>query len=277
MKHVEFPGGEKVPALGLGTWKMGVGDADEAAQLRALMVGIGKGMTLIDTAEMYGDGRSEQLVAKAIEGQRDRIFVVSKVLPGNASRKGTIKACENSLKNLNTTFIDLYLLHWRGTYPLAETFAGFEDLKAAGKIRHYGVSNFDVDDLDELAAEVPEAQCAANQVQYNLSDRGIEWDLYPRCQKDGVAMMAYCPLGQGRLINNAGLGAIAQKHGVTNAAIALAFTLRLPGMISIPKSSHEKRVLENAAAADLVLDAEDLAALDKLFPPPRKKRSLAMT
>ncbi|MCC7482784.1 MAG: aldo/keto reductase [Hyphomicrobiales bacterium] len=277
MKHVEFPGGEKVPALGLGTWKMGVGDADETAQLRALMVGIGKGMTLIDTAEMYGDGRSEQLVAKAIEGQRDRIFVVSKVLPGNASRKGTIKACENSLKNLNTTFIDLYLLHWRGTYPLAETFAGFEDLKAAGKIRHYGVSNFDVDDLDELAAEVPEAQCAANQVQYNLSDRGIEWDLYPRCQKDGVAMMAYCPLGQGRLINNAGLGAIAQKHGVTNAAIALAFTLRLPGMISIPKSSHEKRVLENAAAADIVLDAEDLAALDKLFPPPRKKRSLAMT
>jgi diketogulonate reductase-like aldo/keto reductase len=277
MKHVEFPGGEKVPALGLGTWKMGVGDADEAAQLRALMVGIGKGMTLIDTAEMYGDGRSEQLVAKAIEGQRDRIFVVSKVLPGNASRKGTIKACENSLKNLNTTFIDLYLLHWRGTYPLAETFAGFEDLKAAGKIRHYGVSNFDVDDLDELAAEVPEAQCAANQVQYNLSDRGIEWDLYPRCQKDGVAMMAYCPLGQGRLINNAGLGAIAQKHGVTNAAIALAFTLRLPGMISIPKSSHEKRVLENAAAADLILDAEDMAALDKLFPPPRKKRSLAMT
>jgi len=277
MKHVEFPGGEKVPALGLGTWKMGVGDADETAQLRALMVGIGKGMTLIDTAEMYGDGRSEQLVAKAIESQRDRIFVVSKVLPGNASRKGTIKACENSLKNLNTTFIDLYLLHWRGTYPLAETFAGFEDLKAAGKIRHYGVSNFDVDDLDELAAEVPEAQCAANQVQYNLSDRGIEWDLYPRCQKDGVAMMAYCPLGQGRLINNAGLGAIAQKHGVTNAAIALAFTLRLPGMISIPKSSHEKRVLENAAAADIVLDAEDLAALDKLFPPPRKKRSLAMT
>ncbi len=277
MKHVEFPGGEKVPALGLGTWKMGVGDADEAAQLRALMVGIGKGMTLIDTAEMYGDGRSEQLVAKAIEGQRDRIFVVSKVLPGNASRKGTIKACENSLKNLDTTFIDLYLLHWRGTYPLAETFAAFEDLKAAGKIRHYGVSNFDVDDLDELAAEVPEARCAANQVQYNLSDRGIEWDLYPRCQKDGVAMMAYCPLGQGRLISNAGLGAIAQKHGVTNAAIALAFTLRLPGMISIPKSSHEKRVLENAAAADLVLDAEDMAALDKLFPPPRKKRSLAMT
>jgi diketogulonate reductase-like aldo/keto reductase len=277
MKYVELPGGEKVPALGLGTWKMGVGDADEAAQLRALLVGIGKGMTLIDTAEMYGDGRSEQLVAKAIEGQRDRVFVVSKVLPGNASRKGTLKACENSLRNLKTEFIDLYLLHWRGTFPLAETFAAFEELKAAGKIRHYGVSNFDVDDLDELAEQVPDARCAANQVQYNLSDRGIEFDLYPRCQKDGVAVMAYCPLGQGRLISNPGLGAIAQKHGVTNAAIALAFTLRLPGMISIPKSSHEKRVLDNAAAADLILDDEDLAVLDKIFPPPRKKRSLAMS
>lgn len=277
MKYVEFPGGEKVPALGLGTWKMGVGDADEAAQLRALMVGIGQGMTLIDTAEMYGDGRSEQLVAKATEGQRDRVFVVSKVLPGNASRKGTLKACENSLKNLKTDFLDLYLLHWRGTYPLAETFAAFEELKAAGKIRHYGVSNFDVDDLDELAEEVPEARCAANQVQYNLSDRGIEFDLHPRCQKDGLAVMAYCPLGQGRLTGNPGLGAIARKHGVTNAAIALAFTLRLPGMISIPKSSHEKRVLENAAAADLVLDGEDLAALDKAFPPPRRKRPLAIT
>lgn len=277
MKYVEFPGGEKVPALGLGTWKMGVGDADEAAQLRALMVGIGQGMTLIDTAEMYGDGRSEQLVAKAIEGQRDRVFVVSKVLPGNASRKGTLKACENSLKNLKTDFLDLYLLHWRGTYPLAETFAAFEELKAAGKIRHYGVSNFDVDDLDELAEEVPEARCAANQVQYNLSDRGIEFDLHPRCRKDGLAVMAYCPLGQGRLAGNPGLGAIARKHGVTNAAIALAFTLRLPGMISIPKSSHEKRVLENAAAADLVLDGEDLAALDKAFPPPRRKRPLAIT
>jgi diketogulonate reductase-like aldo/keto reductase len=277
MKYVELPGGEKVPALGLGTWKMGVGDADEAAQLRALLVGIGKGMTLTDTAEMYGDGRSEQLVAKAIEGQRDRVFVVSKVLPGNASRKGTLKACENSLRNLKTEFIDLYLLHWRGTFPLAETFAAFEELKAAGKIRHYGVSNFDVDDLDELAEQAPDARCAANQVQYNLSDRGIEFDLYPRCQKDGVAVMAYCPLGQGRLISNPGLGAIAQKHGVTNAAIALAFTLRLPGMISIPKSSHEKRVLENAAAADLILDDEDLAALDKIFPPPRKKHSLAMS
>ena len=277
MKYVELVNGEKVPALGLGTWKMGVGDSDEAAQLRALMVGIGQGMTLIDTAEMYGDGRSEQLVAKAIEGQRDRVFVVSKVLPGNASRKGTLKACEASLKNLKTDVLDLYLLHWRGSFPLAETFAAFEDLKATGKIRHYGVSNFDVGDMDELKKLVPGNACAANQVQYNLSDRGIEFDLYPRCQKDRVAVMAYCPLGQGRLINNPGIAPIAKKHNVTNSAIALAFTLRLPGMIAIPKSSHEKRVLENAAAADLVLDDEDLAGLDEIFPPPRKKRPLAMS
>jgi diketogulonate reductase-like aldo/keto reductase len=277
MKYVELADGEKVPALGLGTWKMGAGASDEAEQLRALMVGIGQGMTLIDTAEMYGDGRSEQLVAKAIEGQRHRVFVVSKVLPGNASRKGTVKACEASLKNLKTDVLDLYLLHWRGSFPLAETFAAFEELKAAGKIRHYGVSNFDAGDLDELEKLVPGNACVANQVMYNLADRGIEWDLYPRCHKNKIAVMAYCPLGQGRLIDNPGLAPIAKKHNVTNAAIALAFTLRLPGMISIPKSSHEKRVLENAAAANLVLDDEDLAKLDEIFPPPRKKRPLAMT
>lgn len=277
MKYVELVNGEKVPALGLGTWKMGVGDADEAAQLRALMVGIGQGMTLIDTAEMYGDGRSEQLVAKAIAGQRDKVFVVSKVLPSNASRKGTLKACEASLKNLKTDVLDLYLLHWRGSFPLTETFAAFEELKAAGKIRHYGVSNFDVDDMDELKKLVPGNVCAANQVQYNLSDRGIEFDLHPRCQKDRVVVMAYCPLGQGRLINNPGIAPIAKKHNVGNAAIALAFTLRLPGMISIPKSSHEKRVLENFAAAGLVLDDEDIEGLDKMFPPPRKKRPLSIT
>ena len=277
MKYVELASGEKVPALGLGTWEMGVGASDEAAQLRALQAGIAQGMTLLDTAEMYGDGRSEQLVAKAIAGQRDKVFVVSKVLPQNASRKGTVKACEASLKNLKIDVLDLYLLHWRGSFPLAETFAAFEHLKASGKIRHYGVSNFDVDDLDEVERLVPKAGCAANQVMYNLADRGIEWDLYPRCQKDRVAVMAYCPLGQGRLIDNPGIAPIAKKHNVANSVIALAFTLRLPGMISIPKSSHEKRVLENAAAADLVLDEEDLARLDGIFPPPHKKRPLAIT
>ena len=277
MKHVELVGGEKVPALGLGTWKMGVGSPDEAAQLRALQTGIAQGMTLIDTAEMYGDGRSEQLIAKAIAGKRDKIFLVSKVLPQNASRQGTVKACEASLKRLNTDALDLYLLHWRGSHSLSDTFAAFEALKAAGKIRHYGVSNFDVDDLEDLHAEAPGNACAANQVMYNLSDRGIEWDLYPKCRKGKMAVMAYCPLGQGSLIDNPGLAPIARKHNVANAAIALAFTLRLPGMISIPKSGHEKRILENAAAADLVLDAEDLQSLDRIFPPPRGKLPLAIT
>jgi diketogulonate reductase-like aldo/keto reductase len=277
MRYVELAGGEKVPALGLGTWKMGIGDSDEAAQLRALQAGIGQGMTLIDTAEMYGDGRSEQLVARAIAGQRDRVFVVSKVLPQNASRRGTVKACESSLKRLKTDVLDLYLLHWRGSYPLPETFSAFEELRAAGKIRHYGVSNFDVDDLDELDRLVPKNGNAANQVMYNLSDRGIEWDLYPKCHKDKIIVMAYCPLGQGRLIDNPSIEPIAKKHEVTNAAVALAFTLRLPGVISIPKSSHEKRVLENAVAADLALDEEDLAKLNQIFPAPRKKHPLAIT
>ena len=277
MRYVELVGGEKVPALGLGTWKMGIGDSDEAAQLRALQAGIAQGMTLIDTAEMYGDGRSEQLVARAIAGQRDKVFVVSKVLPQNASRLGTIKACEASLKRLKTDVLDLYLLHWRGSYPLPETFAAFEELRAAGKIRHYGVSNFDIDDMEELDKAVPNNSNAANQVMYNLTDRGIEWDLYPKCHKDKIAVMAYCPLGQGRLIDNPGIEPIAKKHKVTNAAVALAFTLRLPGVISIPKSSQEKRVLENAVAADLALDEEDLAKLNQIFPAPRKKCPLAIT
>jgi diketogulonate reductase-like aldo/keto reductase len=276
MKQVELATGERVPALGLGTWKMGVGDADEAAQLRALQVGIAHGMTMIDTAEMYGDGRSEQLVAKAIAGQRDKVFVVSKVLPQNASRRGTVKACEASLKRLGTDVLDLYLLHWRGSIALSETFAAFEELRAAGKIRHFGVSNFDTDDLDELGATVRSPKVAANQVLYNLSVRNIEWQLYERCRKDNMAVMAYCPLGEGQLIGNGGISPIARKHNVSEAAVALAFTLRLPGMIAIPKSSHEKRVLENAAAADLVLDAEDLAQLDQIFPPPRGKLPLAI-
>ena len=276
MRYVELVGGEKVPALGLGTWKMGIEDSDEAAQLRALKAGIAQGMTLIDTAEMYGEGRSEQLVAKAIAGQRDKVFVVSKVLPQNASRLGTIKACEASLKRLKTDVLDLYLLHWRGSYRLSDTFAAFEELRAAGKIRRYGVSNFDVDDLDELNKLPGRPVCAANQVMYNLSDRGVEWDLYPKCHKAKMAIMAYSPLGQGGLANDPGIEPVAKKHGVTNAAIALAFTLRLPGVISIPKSGHEKRVLENAVAADLVLDDEDLARLNKFFPPPRRKLPLAM-
>ena len=261
--------------LGRGKWVSGI--VTRRPNCAPSKSGIAQGMTLIDTAEMYGDGRSEQLVARAIAGQRDRVFVVSKVLPQNASRRGTVKACEASLKRLKTDVLDLYLLHWRGSYPLPETFAAFEELRAAGKIRHYGVSNFDVDDMDELDKIVPKNGNAANQVMYNLTDRGIEWDLYPKCRKDKIAVMAYCPLGQGRLINNPGIEPIAKKHKVTNAAVALAFTLRLPGVISIPKSSHEKRVLDNAVAADLALDEEDLAKLNQIFPAPRKKHPLAIT
>ena len=277
MKFVELASGEKVPALGLGTWKMGVGEPDEAGQLRAIQAGIEHGMTLIDTAEMYGSGRSELLVGKAIAGQRDKVFLVSKVLPQNASRPGTIKACEASLKRLGVDVIDLFLLHWRGSYSLADTFAAFETLQKAGKIRYFGVSNFDARDLDEARALVGKNDLAANQVQYSLSARGIEWDLYPKCRKDNIAIMAYCPLGEGHLVNNLALQPIARKHGVSNAAVILAFTLRLPGVISIPKSAHAERVVENAAAADLVLDPDDLQKLDQIFPPPKGKAPLAMT
>lgn len=277
MKTVTLASGERVPALGLGTWKMGVGDADEAQQLRAIQVGIERGMTLIDTAEMYGEGRSEKLVGQAIAGLRGKVFLVSKVLPGNASRRGAVAACEASLKRLGTDVIDLYLLHWRGSYPLGETFEAFAKLQADGKIRHYGVSNFDMRDLTELRRLGPTPVCAANQVMYNASDRGIEFDLYPRSFEDKIAIMAYCPLGEGQLVRHPVLARIAGRHNVSAAAIALAFTLRLPGVISIPKSAHERRVIENAAAVDLVLTEQDLLEIDQAFPPPRSKQPLAIT
>jgi diketogulonate reductase-like aldo/keto reductase len=272
MKRVTLSGGETVPALGLGTWKMGVGDRDEAEQLKALQAGIDLGMTLIDTAEMYGDGRSEQLVGQAIKGRRDEVFIVSKVLPSNASRQGTFKACERSLGHLGIATIDLYLLHWRGSHPLADTVAAFEDLKRQGKIRHWGVSNFDVDDLADLKGARP----MANQVMYALTARGIEHDLLPRSRRDGIAVMAYSPLGEGDLPSHPALKPIAAKHGVTPAAVAIAFTIRQDGIISIPKSSRAARVRDNAAAASVTLDAEDLTALDRAFPPPKRKVPLAM-
>ncbi len=277
MKTVTLKSGETVPALGIGTWKMGVGDRDEAEQLRALQAGIDLGMTLIDTAEMYGEGRSEQLVAQAIKGRRGEVFIVSKVLPSNASRNGTLQACEASLRRLGTDVIDLYLLHWRGSYPLSDTFAAFEQLKAEGKIRHYGVSNFDVADMAEMQRLNPSVACSANQVMYNAADRGIEFDLFPRCLNDRIAIMAYCPLGEGRLLNHPVLVNIARRHGVGTAAVALAFTLRLPGVISIPKSARTQRVIENATAASLALTPQDLSEIDAAFPPPRRKQPLAIT
>ncbi len=275
MKHVTLPGGETVPALGLGTWKIGVGDRDEAHQLKALEAGLAAGLTLIDTAEMYGEGRSEQLVAKAIAGRRDKVFVVSKVLPSNASRSGTVKACEASLKRLGTEVIDLYLLHWRGSYPLRDTVAAFEQLKREGKIRYWGVSNFDTSDMQEL--EGLSKDCAANQVQYNAQDRGIEFDLLPWCGARGIPIMAYCPLGEGDLVDHPVLRKIGARHGVSAATVALAFLLSKPGVIAIPKSSHETRVMENAKAAEIQLTAEDLKEIDAAFPPPKRKVGLAMT
>ena len=276
MRTAKLPGGETVPALGQGTWHMGEQARNRRREADALRAGLYLGLTLIDTAEMYGEGGAEEVVAEAIEGRRDQVFIVSKVYPHNASRTGTIAACERSLKRLRTDRIDLYLLHWRGSIPLAETVAAFEHLKASGKIRHWGVSNLDTNDMQELAGLAAGGGCAANQVLYHLGERGIEHDLLPDCAKRGVAVMAYSPLGQGAILGHPALAKVAARHGVTPAAVAIAWTLRLPGVISIPKTASLERLRENTRAADLVLDAADLAALDTAFPPPRKATALAM-
>ena len=276
MRTVKLPGGELVPALGQGTWYMGErrGSAnDEAAALR---LGIDLGMTLIDTAEMYASGGAEQVVAEAAKGQRDKLFIVSKVYPQNASRTGVPAACERSLKRLQTDRIDLYLLHWRGGHPLAETVAAFEALKAAGKIRYWGVSNFDTADMNELFGVPGGTHCAANQVLYHPASRGIEFDLVPWTAAHGVAIMAYSPLAHttSRLLRSPALEAVARRHGVSPAAVAIAWGMRHPNVISIPKASNPAHVRDNATAADLVLTAEDLAEIDATHPPPARKSSL---
>ena len=272
---VTLPAGETLPALGLGTWHMGENAAKRKDEVAALKAGIDQGLAVIDTAEMYANGGAETVVADAIAGRRDEAFIVSKVLPSNASLKGTIAACERSLKRLKTDVIDLYLLHWRGGTPLAETVRAFQQLQADGKIRHWGVSNFDTDDMEELAGIG--GGCAANQVQYNLEDRGIEFDLLPWQQKRGMPLMAYCPLGGGGLVNHPALAPLATKHGVTPAALALAFLLSKPDVLAIPKTARPARVADIASARGVTLDAEDLKALDRAFPPPRRKQPLAMT
>jgi len=255
---------------------MGDLPARRAAELAALRAGMDLGMTLIDTAEMYGDGAAERLVGEAIAGRRDSAFVVSKVLPHHATRRGTVAACEASLKRLATDRIDLYLLHWRGGVPLGETLAGFADLQRAGKIRQWGVSNFDVDDMRELHAVAGGDAVAANQVLYNLTRRGIEFDLLPQCAASGVPLMAYSPIEQGRLLRDPTLATIASRHQATPAAIALAWVLRQPGMIAIPKASSAAHVRDNHAALDIQLNDDDLAALDRAFAPPRSKQPLEM-
>lgn len=273
---VTLPSGERVPALGQGTWNMADRPDLRAAEIRALQLGLDLGMTLIDTAEMYADGAAETLTGEAIKGRRDEVFLVSKVLPGNASRRGTVQACERSLKRLGTDRIDLYLLHWRGSHPLADTVAAFEELQAAGKIRHWGVSNLDTRDMQELHRLPRGKACATNQVLYNLTRRGIEYDLLPASQKQGMPVMAYSPIEQGRLLKNKALVEIATRHKATTAQVALAWLLRQPGVIAIPKATAEQHVRDNRAALDVTLTAGDLAALDQAFPPPRKPQPLEM-
>lgn len=276
MRYVELRTGERVPQLGLGTWHMGERGPSRAAEAKAVRAGIDLGVTLIDTAEMYGEGGAEEVVADAVAGIRDKVFIVSKVYPHNASRKGAIAACERSLKRLRTDRIDLYLLHWRGSHPLSDTVAAFEQLKKDGKIRHWGVSNFDTDDMDELRAVPGGANCATNQVLYHLGSRGIDFDLVADCGRHKETLMAYSPLGQGAILRNPALAKVAARRGVAPAAIAVAWTMRHPHVISIPKAASLAHVEENAAAASLVLDSDDLAALDAAFPPPKRKTPLGM-
>ncbi len=269
--------GTPVPALGQGTWKMGEGRAPREEEVAALRLGIDLGLALIDTAEMYGEGEAEKVVGRAIAGQRERVFLVSKVYPHHASRRGIPLAWEASARRMGVEMIDLYLLHWRGSVPLAETVAGFEALRAAGRIRLWGVSNFDADDLEELRAVPGGEQCAANQVLYSPEHRGIEFDLLPWQARAQMALMAYSPVGQGgRLLRAPALAEVAARHQATAAQVALAWVLRRPGVIAIPKAARQAHVRENAAAATLALTAEDLALIDRAFPPPRRKQPLAM-
>ena len=276
MKTVTLPSGERVPAFGQGTWYMGDDRARRAEEIAALRLGLDLGLTLIDTAEMYGDGRAEKLVGEAIAGRRDEVFLVSKVLPNHATRRGTVTACEQSLKRLATDRIDLYLLHWRGSVPFAETLEALMKLQSAGKIRHYGVSNLDLAEMQELWAAPGGAQVATNQLLYNLSRRGIEWDLLPWLRERRVPVMAYSPLEQARLFENAKFAAFAKQHGMTPAQAALAWLLANDDVIVIPKSGHRGRLKENAGALDHLLTAAQLAELDRLFPPPKGPRPLEL-
>jgi diketogulonate reductase-like aldo/keto reductase len=259
-----------MPAFGLGTWRMGESGRLRQAEVDALRLGLDLGVGLVDTAEMYGSGEAERIVAEALSGRRDEIFLVSKVLPQNASRAGTLAAAERSLKRLRTDRLDLYLLHWEGPHPLEETLHAFVRLREQGKVRHYGVSNFDAATLQEADGAPGGDAIAANQVLYNLERRAIEWDLLPWCQERGIVVMAYSPLEQGRIGRRRALEDVARRHGVTPMQVALAWTLRLPGVVTIPKATRPEHVREDVAAQELVLADEDLAALDGAFPPPTK-------
>ena len=275
MKTVTLPGGEKVPALGQGTWMMGERRERRSSEIAALRAGVECGMTLIDTAEMYGDGAAETLIGEALSDVRDRLFLVSKAYPQNASRNRLVGACEASLKRLGTDRLDLYLLHWRGSVPLAETVEAMEALKAEGKVRNWGVSNLDTGDMEELVAAGGRA-CATNQILYNLTRRGAEHDLLPWLSDHGIPAVAYSPVEQGRLLADRTLATIASNIGATSAQVALAWAMRHDGVTAIPKAGSTDHVRENRAAADLVLSDAHLATLDAAFPRPRTRRPLEM-
>jgi len=276
MRTLALPNGRPIPVLGQGTWHMGENRAHHKDELAALKLGLDLGLSLIDTAEMYGEGGAETLVGEAIKGRRDQAFLVSKVYPHNASQRGVVQACERSLKRLGTDRLDLYLLHWRGSHPLAETVAGFEQLKRGGKILDWGVSNFDIDDMAELWTVRHGPNCVADQVLYNLARRGIEHELTPWCGERKVAVMAYTPLEPHRLARNKVLAAEARRLGVAPLTLALAWVIREPGVVTIPKATRLEHVRQNRAALDLALDQPALDALDEAFPPPRGKRRLEM-
>ncbi len=276
MTTIKLGSGGVVPTLGLGTWHMGENGRSRADEVAALRLGLDLGMGLIDTAEMYGEGGAEEVVGEAIAGRRDSVYLVSKVYPHNASAKGVLEACQRSLRRLKSDRLDLYLLHWRGSYPLAETVGAFERLKKDGKIRDWGVSNFDLADMRELASVMSAAACASNQVLYHLGSRGIEWDLLPYCQNAREMVMAYSPLGQGPLLKTPVLKTIAAAHSVEPAAIALAWVLRHPCVVAIPKATRLEHVRANVKALAVRLTADDLMALDATFPPPKKAEPLNM-
>ena len=273
---LSLPSGKTIPVMGQGTWQMAENPSRRAEELEALRAGVDLGMTLIDTAEMYGSGAAEELIAEALADRRNEIFLVSKVLPENATRRGTVAACERSLKRLRTDHLDLYLLHWRGSVPLAETVDAFEALIQDGKIRDWGVSNFDGDDMEELVALPGGEAVAINQVLFNLTRRGIERDLIPWSRKFGIPLMAYSPIEQGRLPRHPALRQIADRLRATPAQVALAWVLQHPDICAIPKAGTAQHVAENHAALKLRLTREDMAALDAAFPPPKRKMPLEM-
>ena len=283
MKTITFPSGRSCPALGLGTWRFGESASRRVAEVAVVRRAIELGYRLIDTAEMYGEGGAETVVGQAVaealragDVTRDALFIVSKVYPHHASRHGVAEACDRSRQRLGLDALDLYLLHWRGAHPLADTVAGFEALQSRGQVRLWGVSNLDVADLAELARVPGGAECATNQVFYALGERGVEFELLPQMRRQAMPLMAYCPLAQGALSDHAGLGELGERLGLSAAQVAIAWLLHQDGVMAIPRAGRESHLRENLAAADVALSPDDVAALDRLFPPPQRRRPLAM-